>query len=139
MMFEKHFVHFLSPGTFISEETIKPIDSWSVEQAIVMARGIHERHNSTPYGFLFVSRSRNEGDFDSHETARSGMYFLGGTVLTLDEVRARQDPADEILISNMEINGFSVIENTNSHKITVPFTDEDMVIDGEEFTDDGRG
>ena len=33
---KKHFVTFLSPGTFVSETTTKPIASWSVEKAKAM-------------------------------------------------------------------------------------------------------
>jgi len=44
---KKHFVHFLSPGTFVAEETSKPIASWSVEKAVKMAREITERHGGS--------------------------------------------------------------------------------------------
>ena len=39
-----HFVTFSSPGTFVHEETTKPIGSWDTEKAIEMAREITERH-----------------------------------------------------------------------------------------------
>ncbi len=129
-MVTQHFVHFLSPGTFTSEETRKSIDCWSPEQAAIMANSIRERHGAKPYGFQFSTRSRDGSELDSHETARSGMYFLGGTILTLDEVRNRKDPADRILIANMEANRWDrVIETNKSWKITLPFRNEDTLLD----------
>jgi hypothetical protein len=75
---EKHFVEFLSPGTFFAEITTVPIESWDTKKAQELAHGISERHSATPYGFRFITRSRGQDDLDSKVTARSGMYFLGG-------------------------------------------------------------
>lgn len=102
---EKHFVIFFSPGTFVAESSQKPIDSWDVQTAVDMARTITERHNATPYGFCFVTRRREVDDLDSREVARSKMYYLGGEVLTLEQVKARNNPDERILVSNMEVNG----------------------------------
>ena len=33
MSIQKHFITFVSPGTFVHEETEKEIDSWDVEKA----------------------------------------------------------------------------------------------------------
>lgn len=127
---KKHFVEFLSPGTFVSEITTKEIESWNVEQAMDMALTVKERHGATPYGFRFITRERKADELDSKVTKYSGIYYLGGTVLTLKDVRARQDPKDKILISNMEINGYDrVIENTNSWKVTMPLTKDDVVLE----------
>jgi hypothetical protein len=126
---EKHFVTFCSPGTFFSETTTKDIDSWDVEQAQRMAQNIKERHNALPYGFYFTTRKRGENDLDSKETNKSPMYYLGGKVMTLADVKAENDPENEILISNMEINGYDkIIVNTNSWKFTAPLNKEDVVL-----------
>lgn len=126
---EKHFVTFCSPGTFVSEQTTKEIESWNITQAQEMAKAIKERHAATPYGFYFTTRSRNEDELDSKETARSGMYYLGGEVLTLEDVKARNDPDDRILISNMECNKWDrIIVNTNSWKFTAPLNKDDAVL-----------
>ena len=125
---KKHYVTFLSPGTLISEETTKEIDSWDTKKTIKMSKEIKERHGATPYGFYFTTRTRKPIEFDSQETDRSKMHYLGGTVLTLAEIKERNDPKDRILISNMEGNGYDrVIENTNSWKVTVPFENGDIV------------
>jgi len=127
---EAHFVTFYSPGTFVAEETTKPIYAWDVERAKEMARDITERYNATPYGFQFSTRSRGEADLDSHVTARSPLYYLGGKVETLAEVKARADPKEKILVSNMEGNGWKkVITNTNSWRWTQPLQPTDVVLE----------
>ena len=129
---KKHFVEFLSPGTFVSEVSTRDIDSWDVEQAKSMARTIKERHNAKPYGFRFITRERQDNELDSRVTKTSGIYYLGGSVLTLEDVRARNNPDDRTLIWNMEVNKFDrVIENTNSWKVTMPLDKEDVVLDWE--------
>jgi len=119
---EKHFVVFCSPGTFISERTEKPIDSWNVDKAKKMAKKVKERYNATPYGFYFITRARKSTELDSKTVKSSGMYFLGGTILTLQEIIARNNPEDDILISNMKRNEWDqVIENCNSWRVVLPF------------------
>lgn len=126
----KHFVTFYSPGTFFSETDSKTIDAWSTDLALRMADDITQRYNAKPYGFRFSTRSRGPGELDSKETARSGMYFLGGKVETLEEVKARATDDDRILISNMEGNGYKrIITNNNSWRATVPFEDDDTLLD----------
>ena len=127
---EKHFVLFSSPGTFVHEETQKPIDSWDVEKAKKMADDISERYGATPFAFQFVTRAREENELDSKEVKRSGRYYLGGKVETLEQVKQRNSPDERILRSNMEGNGWNrIITNTNSWKVTQPLEDDDVVLD----------
>ena len=129
-MLEQHFVTFFSPGTIVSEETTKPIESWNVNEAATMARDIMERHNATPFAFQFSTRRRNDDELDSKTVATSGRYFLGGTVLTLEQVKARRNPDDRTLISNMETNGYErIIENCNSWKVVQPLGADDIVLE----------
>lgn len=129
-MMEKHFVTFYSPGTLFAEQTSKPIDSWDVGKASELAHEIVERHEATPYGFRFVTRSRGPDDLNSHQSAQSAMYFLGGKVETLAEIEARDDPKEEILRFNMHCNGYDkVITNTNSWRCTLPLDKDDVVLD----------
>lgn len=126
---ERHKVVFYSPGTMVSETTTKVIDSWDIEKVKEMAKDIKERHNSLPYGFSFLTEEIKDGEWEPKETARSNIYYLGGKIETLEEIKSRNDPQDRILISNMECNGFSkVIVNTNSWKITLPFNEEDIIL-----------
>lgn len=127
---EKHFVEFKSPGTFVPETTLKEIDSWDVEKAIAMSREVLERYNARPFGFRFITRSRSPDDLDSSISARSFFYWLGGTVRTAEQVLAGTDPSEDILRSNVRINGFKrIIENGNSWKHTSVLNDDDIVLD----------
>jgi len=129
-MLEQHFVTFLSPGTFVNEETTKPIESWNVNEAATMARDIVERYNATPFAFQFSTRRRNDDELDSKTVATSGRYFLGGTILTLEQVKARNNPKDRVLISNMECNGWDrIVENGNSWKSVSPLGPDDTVLE----------
>ena len=126
---KKHFVTFCSPGTFVSETSQSPIASWDVNEAKKMAKGIKERHGATPYGFYFSTRGRRDEDLDSKVIATSPMYYLGGKIETLEEVKARNDPKEEILRWNMENNRYNrILINTNSYKSTFPLKDEDIVL-----------
>jgi hypothetical protein len=127
---EKHFVTFLSPGTFVAEYSTKPIDSWDVKKAQKMATKIEERYKAVPYGFYFTTRSRGEDDLDSHETKRSHMYYLPHCrIETLAEVKRRNDPKESILLSNMECNGYDkIIVTTKGWKWTQPFGKDDVLI-----------
>lgn len=127
---EKHFVTYYSPGTFVAETSEEPIDRWDTNLAVRMARDIKERYNARPYGFRFSTRRREHDDLDSRVSEKSAMYYLGGKVETLEEVKARNDPNDRILISNMEGNGYKrIVTNTNSWKWTQPLHDDDVVLD----------
>lgn len=126
----RNFVTFYSPGTFVAERTTQPIDSWDVDEAVKRAALIVERYGARPYGFRFSSRKRGPDDLDSREASSSGIYYLGGTVLTLEEVKERGDPKDRILIGNMESNGYQrVVTNDNSWTWTMPLHDDDTVLD----------
>ena len=127
---EKHFVTFLSPGKFFAASTTKEIDSWDVDKAVEMSANIKERYGATPYGFYFTTRARGPEDFDSREVNKSGVYFLGGDVLTLADVEAQNDPGNKILISNMRNNGWDkIVVNNSSYKWTQPLLDKDVVLD----------
>jgi len=127
---KKHFVHFLSPGTFVHEESIKEIDSWDIEEAKELARGIKERNGVMPFAFYFTTRELNEGDFDSKKTDESVRYYLGGVTESIEDVIRRNDPKESILLSNMISNGWNkIIINTNSWKVTQPLEENDVVLD----------
>lgn len=134
---KKHYVDFFSPGSFVSEQTTRELlgpDVGSVVVAVNLARTIKERYDARPFGFQFVERERGPDDFGSYEVFRSGMYFLGGTVLTLGDVIARNDPKDKILISNMRVNNIArIVENTNSWTSVHALTSKDVVLDMNQY------
>lgn len=127
---QKHFVTFLSPGTFVSETTTKEIDGWSVDTAQRMAAGITERHGAKPYGFYFTTRSRGLNDLDSKITETSGTYYLGGQVFTVAQVEALGDPKNSILLDNMKSNGWGHVVRTKSPYVPWhQLKDGDFVLD----------
>ena len=129
-MMKQHFVEFYSPGTFVAEQSTRPIDAWNVDTAIEMARSIKERHGAVPYGFRFITRGREDNELDSRIIDKSGLYYLGGRVETVEDVRQRDDPKEKILLSNMERNGFDrIVINENSGRWTQPLHETDTVLD----------
>ncbi len=127
---KKHFVTFVSPGSFFTEETTRDIGSWDPEVAMKMAGGITERYGARPFGFYFTTRERGFLDFDSKETQKSGVYYLGGVISTLEDVIARDDPDEKIMLNNMECNGWDrMIVNTNSYRACQPFRKDDCLLE----------
>lgn len=127
---QKHYVTFYSPGTFVSEQTTREVDSWNVEAAVEMARTIVERHGAKPYAFRFTTRGRKDDEFEPRELDSSGLYYLGGKVRSAEDVLAGDDPSEHILRSNVRVNGYKrVIENSNSWRFTGVLGDDDVVLD----------
>lgn len=126
----QHFARFFSPGTFTAETSSREIDRWDTEVAIKLMSEIKERYGATPYGFQFVTRGRKAGELDSKEIARSGTHYVDVKVETLDEVRARANPDERILLSNMEGNGWDkIVTTTKGWKWTQPLKEGDVVLE----------
>lgn len=126
---KKHFVEFFSPGTFVAESSVHPVDSWDVDEAKKISLQICERYGSKPYGFQFFTRARTDDELDSKVIAKSGIYYINGVVKTLEEIKAENNPNDRILISNMESNGWDRVVTTYSpYKWTQPFECGDAVV-----------
>ena len=124
----KHFVTFYSPGTFIAEETTKEIDSWNTEKAVQMSKDIIERYDAHPYAFVFTTRE-NIYSLDSHEIDRSNLYYLGGNILTLEQLKTDNSLDNRTLIRNMECNGYDrVIQTSKGWIWTQPLRDVDVVL-----------
>jgi hypothetical protein len=140
MIFQrKHTVTFYSPGTLFSEQSEKDIDSWDTKKAIEMAESILERYNAKPYAFVFRTYkthapvSDGEGgtlEVRPKKEKESGYYFLGGKLETYDDVLARNLDSENILRSNMRGNEYWIVcINTNSFKSTMPFGEDDKIVD----------
>jgi len=135
----KHQVVFYSPGTLFSESSTHDIDSWDTVKAVAMSETIKARYNARPYGFVFRTLivaddvPDGEGGFlqvEPKEVARSGVHFLGGHLETYTEVSDRNDPKEDILRSNMRGNEWWIVcINTNSFKSTMPFEEDDYIVD----------
>jgi len=126
---QKHFVTFYSPGTIVAEETTKEIDGWDIDLAVAMSHEVIQRYRARPYGFRFTTRERGPADLDSKATARSGMYYLGCDVLTLEQIKARNDPSERVLLENMVINGWDkVVTSRSGWRWTLPLEEGDVVL-----------
>jgi hypothetical protein len=126
---EQNFVEFYSPGTIVAEITTKEIKEWDIDTALEMAGSITERYGAKPYGFRFITRSRQDDELDSKITNKSFMHYIGCEVLTLEQIKAKNDPKDKILIGNMERNGWGRMVTTKTGwKWTQPLENYDIVI-----------
>ena len=122
-----HFVTFLSPGTFIAENTTKQIPHWDTAEAVEMAESITERHGAKPYGFYFTTRARADNELDSKVVDRSGTYYMGGDIETVEDVEAK---GPSILLENMQGNGWDrVVTTRNGYQWTQPLCGNDVVLD----------
>jgi hypothetical protein len=139
MATRKHYVEFFSPGTFVSESSVRPLESWDIAAACEIANGIQERHNAKPYGFRFKTMLTanpvpdGEGGtlaVQPREVAKSGMHFLGGRLIRYEHVP--DDKEHSILRSNMRSNNYPVvIENTNSWRFTGEFAEDAVIVDAD--------
>lgn len=126
-MSKRLFVQFLSPGTFFSEVTEKQVHSFDVAEAKRMAKDIVERYGAKPYGFRFLTKELTGDSWDqkTKTTYEPGMYYLGGNVVSYEQVVARNRPDESILRNNMRYNDYThIIENFNSYKSVLPFNPE---------------
>lgn len=142
----EHTVTFLSPGTFVSESTERPIDSWDVAKACAMARDIRERYSAKPYAFRFTTYTTapdvpdGEGGMlkvERREKESSGLFVLGGVVRPYETISSKEE---QILKDSMRCNDEPLLfENTNSYRFTYFFTDKDKIVnpDNGEVMHDG--
>ena len=130
----KHFVRFFCHGTFYAETEDRVIDSWDIEKAKDLAKKITARYNAKPYAFYFYTQEKKSECWDAEIINQSHMYYINGKVCSLEEVKARNDPKDKILISNMEYNEWShVVETYSPWKNTAVFDDGDSVVNIPDF------
>lgn len=127
MKIQTHYVTFLSPGSFMSEQTTEKVDSWDVQAAVERSKEIVERYSARPYAFHFQTKEF-DSDTGRHEViANSPTYYLGGVVYSYEEVVARNDPNESILRDNMKYNHMShIIQFANPYRITQPFREDDI-------------
>jgi tRNA/tmRNA/rRNA uracil-C5-methylase (TrmA/RlmC/RlmD family) len=91
---KKHFVTFLSPGTFFNEETTKPIDSWDVAKALEMSKTVVERYEQRPY-VIQTCRGKFQ-PFEADDTLLSDEIQLQAqTASTVSVTQAKPQPKPE--------------------------------------------
>ncbi len=134
---KKHSVIFHSPGTLFDETTAREVTERDPKQAALLAADIVERYGAKPYGFRFVTMlvadpvPDGEGgtlNVEPKEIERTGMHYLGGTVIRFDDIP--DDKASAILRSNAQGNGWPlVVECRNSYRSVHPFVEGDTIVD----------
>ena len=125
----RHFVTFLSRGSFVPEATSMSIPTWDTDIAQDMAAGIVERYNTQPpFCFYFTTRGRGKNDLDSRIIRESSRYFINCQVRTLEEVRA--DPDSQILAANMASNEWDKVAATRKGlRWADPVLPDDVVLE----------
>ena len=127
---QKHFVTFYSPGTMFPEDTTQPIDSWDAREAFERSRVVTERYGAKPFAFMFTTRGRGDDDLDSKVIATSCRYLMHGHVETLADVEARNDPKEDILLSNMRANNIDrIYVSCTPWKHRTAMRDDDVTLD----------
>jgi hypothetical protein len=128
MSYSKNYVTFYSPGSFVCEETEKEIEEWNIVKAIAMASSVGERYGAVPFGFRFSTLTASVDGFKPPKTTnKSGMYYLGGKLLTKDDVG--REWGDSILYRNMVNNDIElIIQNDNSWRWTAEFKKKDVLL-----------
>jgi hypothetical protein len=138
-------VTFYSPGTFFDETSTEDIPEWNPATACRMAR---ERYGAKPYAFRFstyiVADPVSDGqggtlEVEPKEVAKTGLYHLGGEIVTYDDIQARNDPKERILLSNMRSDSPICIVNTNSWKHTGAFAENDVLVNPDNGEELARG
>ncbi len=137
---KKIFAEYFSPGTMFAETSTRALDKGSVKEAISLSKKVSERHGATPYAFDIVTKLVADPIDDGQggtmkvfpkEIGRKGRYYLGGEVITYDQVIAREG-AGSIWAMNMRGNRDPVsVQNTNSYKSTQIFREQDVIVDVE--------
>jgi hypothetical protein len=128
----KHYVDFYqSTGMPQPERTRKPIPRWDTELAMEMARELAgDDLKSFPYGFRFLTKKLSKGNLKGKVTESSGMYYIGGRIVTHEEISTRDDPKDVLLSKNMRLMGVSkIVEVDNAGgRVRVPHDERDQMI-----------
>ena len=137
----KHYVVFYSPGTFFAEISQREISEWDTRKAMVLAAEVRERHDARPYGFRFETRIVADDVPDgeggtmpstSKTVEKSGMHYINGKVETLEQVKACATKDDDILVGNIERNGYKKLVTTaNGYGWTQPYEPGQCVVDAD--------
>lgn len=136
----KHYVTFLCPGTFMSEQRTEPIDAWSLHEAAARSSRVVERWGATPYAFFFITRLEAASVPDGEggmlrvmgrEVERSAMHHMHATVRSIDELQADRSGRDlTVLLSNMRGNGWPLVaESIGRYRHFAPYERADVCVD----------
>ncbi len=118
----KHYVEYLYPGIIVSETSVSEIAERDVSKVEI---------SDHCFGFRFFDRTVTVVDGENLTGDRkniSGWYYQGEK-MTIEQVKATfgSDSKYDILISNMENNGYTSVVKTKFGQF-MPLNDEDKVI-----------
>ncbi len=123
----KQMVEYVYPGIIVSESSSKQMSQRDPREAVIMAP-----ESSYAFRFYEVTKALDLGaDFKVTPVARnhSAWHYIDGQIFTVADVEARQDPSDEILISNMKCNGYDRVVKCRTGN-WVPMSEGDVVVGG---------
>jgi len=103
-MITKNFIEYFFPGALFADSAMVDVPSRDVAEAKANAP-------AHAYAFRFITRGRHENELDSRVIDRSGMHYIGGTIYTVDDVKALPGKND-ILLANMQCNGWDKVIRT---------------------------
>jgi hypothetical protein len=140
-----YYILFLSPGTFVSETNREkvPRADHNVEHALELAKGIVQRYGAKPYAFRFETKRCEETMSNGKvcrsepEVTSSGLHYIDGEVLTLDDIADTEQNA--ILRSNMRCNDYpAVVRTCNGYMHHAPLGRDDVVLHGDDIVAKGE-
>lgn len=102
------YVEFSMSGFFFSESTSRMVDNLSREEIVALApsNAFAMRTYQVAQGKVAVGHGGKK-KVSTEPFNRSPLTYLGGRVVTLDQLKA--EGAGEILIANMECNGWPFV------------------------------
>ena len=123
------FVTFYSLGHLFPHKVTMTIDCWNVDLALEMLPTLAEKQRARIYGFYFSTRRRGPEELDSSIVSESAIYYLNGTIRTLEELERRNDPSAAILRENMRRNGYTkIVESKIGGYQRTSFLEKDDVV-----------
>ena len=117
------YVRFLAPGSFFAEEWSRPVETLDPRAVAwpdnAYAFSLHERVDVHDGPDVFIGKSRQIGPLYYHPDSK---------VVTLEEVAARNDLGDRILLDNMRINKWPSVIYSRWGNWPQPFDAEKMAV-----------
>lgn len=109
-----HNVTFLFPGTFVDEQQTIAVESLDFPALVKRGAELIERYEAKPYAFQ-IGESK---------------YYIGGIVLTRENIAARRRDDEKVMLGNMMNDGWEVVcQTANSYGHTGIFGPADVCLD----------
>ena len=126
---KQHFVTFKSPGMATAEHTTKEITPGTRSRPLRWPTTYWNATAPSPTASTSPPGPAPPQELDSKNIAKSGTYFMGGKIQTLQEVMANPT-GNKTLIENMKGNHWDqVVTVTKGHQWTSPILKDDAVLD----------